>query len=150
MTTLTIVTVVLTLVAALILAMRLFAWGEQWINDWCYGTPRAVRLSGYVGHLEQTNAPTHFIALNLDGYVSVLEIPGGDMNQLRILPGPYVVGADGASVVPLLNLVDVDGDGHNDLTMVLCGETIVYLNRDGVLTLINEEERLLLQRQGVP
>jgi hypothetical protein len=135
---------VLALLAAVVLIGHALSVGQQWLNDIRYGMPRTVQVSGYVGHGDAHTMPTHFIAINLDGQVSVLEIPGGDIDQLTVLPGPYVVGADGPRVVPQLDLGDLDGDGHSDLLITLRGETVVYLNKDGGFRLMTPAERARL------
>ena len=137
----TAVVVVLALLALGVLAVFGLTQAQRGLDAVRYGTPRTVQVSGYVGHHETAGLPTHFIALNLDGQVSVLEIPGGDIEQLAVLPGPYVVGADGPSVVPELDLRDLTGDGHVDLLITLRGETVVYVNADGGFRLMTPAKR---------
>lgn len=138
---LTIVAGVLAILAAYVLVGHLIAWGQHMLDDIRYGSPRRVHLSGYVGHDDADSIPTQFIALNLDGKINVLVLPGGDADRLTVLSGPYMVGTDGSNIVPRLDLEDMDRNGHVDLLLTLRGETVVYLNKNGEFRLMTPEER---------
>jgi hypothetical protein len=138
---LTLVAGVLALLAVYVLVGHLVTWGQHVLDDVRYGSPRRVHLSGYVGHDDANSIPTQFIALNLDGQINILVLPGGDTDRLSILTGPYMVGADGSTIVPRLGLDDMDRDGHVDLLLTLRGETVVYLNKNGEFRLMTPEER---------
>ncbi len=116
-------------------------WGRMLLDDLRYGRPRTTHLQGFVGHAEASGQPSHFIALNLNRQVVVLELPGGDPAQVRSLPGPYLFGADEDLTPVQLALDDVDGDGANDLLINVRNEQLVYLNKDGNFRLPNPEER---------
>ena len=141
---LSVIVYVLALAAIVVLIGHTITWGQRTVDNVRYGMPRRVHLSGYVGHNDAHAMPTHFIALNLDGHVSVLEIPGGDIERLTVLPGPYVVGHDGPYVVPELALRDLDSNGHVDLLVTLRGETVVYMNDNGGFRLMTPGERARL------
>jgi hypothetical protein len=116
-------------------------WGRVLLDDLRYGRPRTTHLQGFVGHAEASGQPSHFIALNLNRQVVVLELPGGDPAQVRSLPGPYLFGADEDLTPVQLALDDVDGDGANDLLINVRNEQLVYLNKDGNFRLPSPEER---------
>src|SRR5260370_1020298 len=63
----------------------LLAWmGLQALGAWwslhqeyvTYGRPRTAQYDVVVGHGDSASSPTHFIALNLDAMVVVIELPG--------------------------------------------------------------------------
>jgi hypothetical protein len=116
-------------------------WGRVLLDDLRYGRPRTTHLKGFVSHAEAGGLPSHFIALNLNRQVIVLELPGGDPAQVRSFPGPYLFGADEALTPVQLALDDVDADGANDLLISVRNEQLVYLNRDGDFRLPRPEER---------
>lgn len=116
-------------------------WGQRWVDDLRYGSPRTTQVQGYVGHAEESGVPTHLMALNLYGQVSVVEIPGGDTSQVRSYEGPYLVGADGRYVVPHLSLRDLTGDGQADLLLQVRDEVVVYVNERGAFRLMTPAER---------
>jgi hypothetical protein len=120
-------------------------WGTRTLDDLRYGTPRHTLVSGVVGHSDSADSPTHLMALNLEGQVVVLEVPGGDAEQVRVLAGPYLFGEDGAYEVPRLALHDMDGDGTDDLVVTVKGELVVYLNKEGTFRLPSNEERAVLE-----
>ena len=140
----------LLLVIGYALLTPVFGWGQRRLDDLRYGYPRSTQVEGFVGHAEQGGAPTHLIALNLHGQVSVLEIPGGDTTQVRPLTGPYLVGADGRYVVPHLSLRDLTGDGQVELLLQVRDEVVVYVNDAGAFRLMAPEERAQLEAAGAP
>jgi hypothetical protein len=134
----------LLLVLGYLLLTPAFAWGQQRLDDLRYGFPRVTQLDGFVGHGEEHGDPTHLIALNLHGQISILELPGGDTGRVQTHAGPYLVGADGRYVVPHLSLADVNGDGQADLLLQVREEIIVYMNESGTFRLITAAERARL------
>jgi len=135
---------VLALFATALLLGRGAEWAQGWLDDLRYGYPRTVHLEGLVGNGDGAGAPTRFIGLNLNGQISVLVLPAGDASRTQVLQGPYVIGRGGDREVPLLNLADLSGDGAPDLLLTVRGETVVYINHDGTLSLITPEERARL------
>jgi hypothetical protein len=135
------------MLAIYVLVSAIVSWGSVRIDDMRYGRPRTTQLSAVVGHEGDTGQATHFIAMNLNRQVVVLELPGGDASQVRSLPGPYLFGA-GEDLTPVaMSLQDVDGDGQADLLLDVRSERIVYLNKDGSFRLpTGEEQRQLSSR----
>lgn len=131
----------LLLVLGYLLLTPVFTWSQRRFDDLRYGFPRATQLDGFVGHNEEGGDPTHLIAINLRGQVSILEIPGGDTSKLRTLPGPYLIGVDGAYVVPRLSLADITGDGQADLLLNVREEVVVYVNENGTFRIMTPAER---------
>jgi hypothetical protein len=135
----------LALLALALVVSRGLGWAQRSLDDLRYGTPRTVYLADAVGGGDSEAAPTRFIALNIDGQVSVLVLPGGDVSRLATLPGPYVIGDNGSAAVPLLSLADLTGDGAPDLLVTIRGETVVYGNQAGSFALLTPEERARLE-----
>ncbi len=122
-------------------------WARVKIDDLRYGDPRTTHLSGFVNHGEEQGQPTHFVAINLDRQVVVLELPGGDASQVRHLPGPYLFG-EHEDLTPIsLVLHDMDNDGYNDLLIEVHNEQVLYLNKDGAFRLPTPEEQGLLAQE---
>lgn len=144
------ITFVLAALAIYVLVGAVVGWLQVRIDDVRYGRPRTTHLQGYVGHgNEAANQPTHFIGLNIDRQVTIVEIPAGDPSQIRNLAGPYLFGADQDLTPVLLSLRDMDNDGMDDLIVNVRNEQIVYLNRDGSFRLPSpEEQQLLVQEPG--
>ena len=141
-------TYVLLLVLGYLLLTPAFTWGQRRLDDLRYGLPRVTQLDGFVGHGEASGEPTHLIALNLHGQISILEIPGGDPAKVQAIAGPYLVGADGQYVVPHLSLADANGDGQADLLLQVREEIVVYINENGTFRLITPAERARLASPG--
>ncbi|NJP06497.1 MAG: VCBS repeat-containing protein [Chloroflexaceae bacterium] len=136
---------VLALAVLVLVAQQGSTYLQQQVDTMRYGFPRVAQITGYVGHGDAHQMPTHIMTLNMDGQISTLVIPGGDINRLSVLAGPYLVGMDGPFAVALPTLRDVNQDGHVDLLVTVRGETIVYLNQDGTFRLLTAEERVELQ-----
>jgi hypothetical protein len=141
-------TYLLLLVLGYLLLTPVFTWGQRRLDDLRYGFPRATQIDGLVGHDEAGGEPTHVIALNLRGQISILELPGGDPAKTRAIVGPYLVGADGPYVVPHLSLQDVSGDGQLDLLLQVREEIVVYINENGTFRLMTPAERAQLVSSG--
>lgn len=142
-----ITTALLALVALYILLGYFITWGRIMLDDLRYGIPRTSHLIADVGHGQAPGMPSHLIAMNLDRQVLVLDIPGGDVDQLRVLRGPYLFGG-GEDLTPVtMRLNDMNGDSHVDLVVRVKDEEIVYLNRDGNFVLATPQERqYIIQR----
>lgn len=118
------------------------------LDDIHYGRPRTMHLDAFVGHAETAGVPTHLMAINLNRQVMIVELPGGDPAQTRVLNGPYLFGAD-ADLTPVsISLRDVNADGQPDLLLDVRRELIIYVNKDGVFRLPTPDEQALLNRGG--
>ncbi|HEY7420026.1 MAG TPA: hypothetical protein VH593_32910, partial [Ktedonobacteraceae bacterium] len=69
------------------------SWWQITANDWQYGRPRTYQTDQVVGHNDSAQHPSHFIALNLNGHIEVIEFPGGDPTKAKIYIGPVLKGA---------------------------------------------------------
>jgi hypothetical protein len=138
------VTIVLALLAIYAVMGHVVGWGSGRLNDMRYGATRTFQMDAVVGHGDGGGTPTHFIAMNLNRQVVVVEIPGGDPSKIRTLTGPYLFGADEDKTPVLLRLDDLNRDGSKDLIVNVKNEEIVYLNKEGEFKPITPEERMEL------
>ncbi|NJK81044.1 MAG: VCBS repeat-containing protein [Chloroflexaceae bacterium] len=138
----------LMLLALMLVAERSFDIAGQKLNDWRYGFPRSATVVAYVGHGDERVMPTWIQALNLNGQISVLVAPGGDVEQLQVLQGPYLVGLNSQYEVARPAVRDVNSDGHVDLLVTVRGEILIYINEDGTFRPISAEERANLIEEG--
>ncbi len=113
------------------LGNMLSGWLIMWHDDIQYGRPRTYQVDAWVGHNEQGGTPSHFIALNLNHHVEVIELPGGDASHARIYSGPQVFGPNNDLVPITLRFVDVNNDHKPDMLVLFQGSSIVYLNDQG-------------------
>lgn len=98
------------------------------LDDMQYGTTRTHQLDGFVGHGEESGVPSHFLAINLNRQISVIEMPGGDSSKARVITGPYLFGSDEDRTPARLRVADVNGDSKSDLLLNVKNEQIVYIN----------------------
>jgi hypothetical protein len=107
------------------------AWWTIQTNDWTYGRPRTFQVDHVVGHHDSAEHPSHFIAMNLNRRVVVIEIPGGDPSKMATYLGPTLVG-DGQDLTPItITFEDRNGDGKPDLNIHILDQVIVFLNENG-------------------
>ena len=116
-------------------------WAHTTLDDLRYGHPRTFQVDAFVGHNEQAGMPTHFIALNLNRHIMIIELPGGDPAHARIYSGPVLYGS-GDDLVPItLNFADVNGDHKPDMIIHLhyqgwfgfsdSEQDMVFINENG-------------------
>src|SRR5205085_7084795 len=80
------------------------------MNDITYGTPRTYQVDQDVGHYGRLS---HFICLNLNGYVEVIETQKGHPEASKIYP-IVSLPEDQASVPITITFQDINGDGKLD------------------------------------
>jgi hypothetical protein len=104
------------------------AWWQIHQNDTTYGRPRTFQIDAVVGHNDSAAHPSHFLALNLNHHIVLIEIPGGDVARSIIYSGPTLLG-DGQDLTPVtLTFADVNGDGRLDMLVHIADQTMVFLN----------------------
>lgn len=138
------VTILLALLAIYAIMGQVVGWGREKFDDVRYGTPRTYHVDAVVGHSDGAGTPSHFIAMNLNRQVVVVQIPGGDTSQMRTITGPYLVGAGEDKTPVLLSFEDINRDGSRDMIVNVKNEAIVFLNRDGQFVEMSAEERAQL------
>jgi hypothetical protein len=143
-----VITFILALLAVYAIMGHVVTWSRERMDDMRYGTPRTFHADEVVGHEDGAGTPTHFIAMNLNRQVVVLEIPGGDTSKLQTITGPYLVGAGEDKTPVLLSFEDVNKDGTRDMVVNVKNEAIIYLNRDGQFQQMSSEERAKLVQGG--
>lgn len=139
-----IMTALLALLAIYAIMGNVMGWARSRLDDYRYGATRTYQIDEVVGHDDGAGTPTHFIAMNLNRQVTVIEIPGGDPSKLRTLTGPYLFGAGEDKTPVLLRFDDLNRDGSKDLIVNVKNEEIVYLNKDGQFQPITPEDRVKL------
>jgi hypothetical protein len=119
----------------MILMLALWAGGSLLLNWWnnhqldsTYGMPRTYQTDQVVGHADSAQHPTHFIAINLNAHITIIEIPGGNSSHARIYPGPTLYSDNGDQTPVTLEFYDVNGDGKVDMIVHVGDQKIVYLN----------------------
>lgn len=128
----------------------LVAFTQTKIDDMKYGNPRTTHLDAVVGNGDSADQPTHFIALNLNRQVSVIELPGGDISKATAISGPYLFG-DGEDLTPVqLRVEDINGDGKPDLLLTVKNEEIAYINDKGSFRPITADEKAKVEQAAAP
>ena len=145
------ITTLLTLAALILVLPRLVRWAHTLRDDLQYGRPRTTTLRAFVGHHETSGSPTQLVALNLNRQVVVLEVPGGDPAQARLLHGPYLFGAQEHLTPIHLRLAQINADGAPDLVVSVKQEELIYINEHGTFRLITPAERTAyMSNQSAP
>lgn len=135
----------LTLLTLYVVVSSAVEWTQVKLDDLQYGRPRTMQVDAYVGHSEAEGVPSHFVAMNLNRRVTILEMPGSDPTKVNTIVGPYLFG-QGEDLTPVqLNVQDMNGDAKPDLIVSVKSEQLIYLNDGTSFKLITPEERAALQ-----
>jgi hypothetical protein len=116
-------------------------WMHTTLDDLRYGRPRTFQVDAFVGHNESAGVPSHFIALNLNGHLEIIELPGGDAAHARIYSGPQLYDPDADLIPVTLDFADVNGDHRPDMIVHFQDTRIVFLNEDGAFRPLRADER---------
>ncbi len=112
-------------------AISFSAFGSWWqihSDDGTYGRPRTFQTDAVVGHQDSAANPSHFIALNLRGHISIIEFPGGRVEKAESYIGPFLAGGEQDLTPVTLTFSDVNGDGKVDMILHILDQQMVYLN----------------------
>ena len=122
------------LIGMLVMALLVYglssfsSWWRIHQDDTQFGRPRTFQLDAVVGHTDSPANPTHFIFLNLNRHIEIIELPGGDSAHARIYPGPVLFG-DGQDLTPVTaEIRDVNGDGKPDIIIHIQDQQLVFIN----------------------
>lgn len=107
------------------------SWWQTTQDDWRYGRPRTFQIDQVVGHHDSPQNPSHFIAINLNRRIIVIEISGGDVSKSVMFSGPTLIGP-GQDLTPVtLTFRDVNHDGKLDMLVNIQDTSLVFLNESG-------------------
>jgi hypothetical protein len=106
-------------------------WWQVTQDNMQYGYPRTYQTDAVVGHSDSTTNPSHFIAINLNSHVEVIEFPGGDASKAKIYVGPTLIGPNSNLAPVTLTFKDVNGDGLPDMIVNVQGGHFVFINQNG-------------------
>lgn len=136
----------LAVLALYVIVSAAIAWTQTKLDDFQYGRPRTSQMDAYVGHSESEGNPSHFIAMNLNRRVTILELPGGDSTKAATIVGPYLFG-QGEDLTPVqIDAKDLNGDGKPDLVVSVKSEQLLYLNDGAAFKLATPDEQAAIQK----
>jgi len=107
------------------------AWWQVTQDDLRYGRPRTSQYEAVVGHGDSNTNKSHFIALNLNRHIEVIECPAGDCTKAHILIGPVLIGPNQDLAPVTLTFKDVNGDKKMDLVINVQDSHFVFINDNG-------------------
>ncbi|MDQ2903739.1 MAG: hypothetical protein M3Y81_09320 [Chloroflexota bacterium] len=122
------------------------SWGQTTLNDLRYGRPRTYQVDRFVGHNEAAGIPSHFMAINLNRRIEIIEFPGGDATKARVYLGPQLFGPGDELAPVTLSFADVNGDRKPDMIIRFQDSEIVFLNDQGSFRPLRPDERPQVER----
>ena len=117
------------------------SWWQGYQDDLHYGHPRTFQCDAKVGHNDAAT-PSHFIALNLNHHVEVIELPDGDPTKMKVYLGPALTGENSDLDIVTLSFKDVNGDGKPDMLLTVDGVKYPYINDNGAFRPPNPNEHI--------
>ncbi|WP_376795645.1 hypothetical protein [Thermogemmatispora sp.] len=123
------------------LLLPVISWGRTTLDDLRYGRPRTFQTDAFVGHNEAAGLPSHFIALNLNGHIEIIELPGGDPSHARIYSGPQLYDPDADLIPVTLSFADVNGDHRPDMIVHFQSTRLVFINDGSSFRPLRPDER---------
>ncbi len=137
-----------TMLLGWIVLSLLSTWWQVTQDDWHYGRPRTYQVDRVVGHADSASHPSHFIAINLNSHIEVIEFPGGDASKAKIYLGPTLIGQGEDLAVVTLTFLDVSGHGKLDMIINVADSHFVFINENGAFRPARpgEAKQLLIRR----
>jgi hypothetical protein len=121
----------LCMLVGFIVFSALATWWQHTDDYLHYGMPRTFQMDAVVGHQDSAAHPSHFLALNLDGNLSVIEIQGGDLGKTVVYAGPIIYGQE-ANLVAVTLSVAHDQNGQPELVLHYQNNEVIFYNgKDG-------------------
>ncbi len=124
-----------------LLLVLVLNWWSGVQDDLHYGRPRTFQTDARVGH-NDTRTPSHFIALNLNHQVEVIEFPGGDATHAKVYLGPTLSGPESDLDVVTLSFKDVNGDNKPDMIVSVNGGTSLFINDNGAFRTVRPDDHV--------
>jgi hypothetical protein len=138
--------IALTALVAYVVLSAAIQWVQVKIDDMQYGRPRTMQIDAYVGHNEADGVPSHFVAMNLNRRVTIIEMQGSDPTKINTIIGPYLFG-QGEDLAPVqISAQDLNGDNKADLIVSVNNEQLFYLNDGASFKLATPEERAAIEK----
>lgn len=118
-------------------------WWHSFQDDLHYGRPRTYQCDVRVGH-DDAHTPSHFLAVNLNKRIEIIELPAGDATKAKIYQGPTLIG-NGQELTPVtLEFRDVNGDGKPDMILHIGDSRVVFINDNGQFRLAKATDNIIL------
>jgi len=115
---------------ALILLWALLSWLTSWIAanqvSATYEYPRVSQADAVVYPGDSAERPSHYLFLNLNGRVLIVELPHGDSAKARIYTGPTLF-SDNADQIPVTGEFRVVA-GKIEMLVHIQDKVILYIN----------------------
>jgi hypothetical protein len=117
----------------MILMLGLYV-GINWVGNWwanhqfgaAYGFPRTYQTDATVYPGDTAANPSHYIFLNLNGTVEIIELPHGDSAHARIYKGPRLF-SDNAPLIPVTGEFR-NVNGKVEMLVHIQNQVIRYIN----------------------
>ena len=113
----------------------IIGWTQVKLDDLRYGRPRTYQVDTFVGHNEQPGKPSHFIVINLNRHIDIIELQGGDATHTRIYTGPTLTGTQDDLTPATLRFVTPPDKKYPNMILLVGQSQILYLNENGTFVM---------------
>jgi hypothetical protein len=126
-----------------VLGSMLLTWWKVTQDDWHYGRPRTFQVDQRVGHNDE-GTPSHFLAMNLNRRIEIIEFPGGDATHAKVYFAMTLVGNGEDLAVATLSFKDLNGDGKLDMIVSVGDTHYAFINDSGQFRPLKPGEQISL------
>jgi hypothetical protein len=109
-----------------VLGSSALAWWQNHQLDSTYGMPRTFQADAVVYPSDTSDHPSHYIFLNLNGAVAIVEMPHGDITHARMYKGPAIY-ADNPGYTPVTGEFK-QGNGKIEMIVHVGDQQFIYVN----------------------
>lgn len=117
------VTIVLWIVIA-----QIIAWGTGVLDLWRYGNPRTYQVDAVVGQGDSAQSPSHFLVLNLQSQIVIVDFPAGDPSKAREFVVSSILSQNSEQIPVTIRFLDVSHNGRPDMIIRAGGAQAFLVN----------------------
>jgi hypothetical protein len=114
------------MLALWVLGSAAWSWWQNHQLDTTYGIPRNYQTDAIVYPSDTSAHPSHYIFLNLNGSVAIVEIPHGDITHARMYKGPAIY-ADNPGYTPVTGEFRYV-NGKTEMIVHVGDQSFLYIN----------------------
>jgi hypothetical protein len=111
-----------------VIVTSLYGWCVTTLDDLKYGRPRTFQVDQVVASTDSAAHPTHFIVLNLNRHIEIIEMLGDNPAKTHIYVGPQLYGSNDDLTPVTLRFTTLPGKKYPNMLVQFNNVQVLYLN----------------------